>query len=27
LDEASLESEELHYLASILLNLEHRKGK
>ena len=27
LDEASLESEELHYLASILLNLEHRKGE
>jgi len=27
LDEASLESEELHYLASVLLNLEHRKGK
>lgn len=27
LDEASLESEELYYLASILLNLEHRKGK
>jgi geranylgeranyl diphosphate synthase type II len=27
LDEASLESEELHYLASLLLNLEHRKGK
>ena len=27
LDEASLESEELHYLASLLLKLEHRTGK
>ncbi len=27
LEEASLESEELHYLASLLLNLEHRKEK
>ncbi len=27
LEEASLESEELRYLASLLLNLEHRKGK
>jgi geranylgeranyl diphosphate synthase type II len=27
LDEASLESEELRYLASMLLNLEHRKGE
>ncbi|MGD2245650.1 MAG: polyprenyl synthetase family protein [Candidatus Aminicenantes bacterium] len=27
LEEASLESEELHYLASLLLNLEYRKGK
>lgn len=27
LDEASVESEELHYLASLLLNLEHRKEK
>ena len=27
LDEASLESEELHYLASILLNIDNRKEK